>query len=125
VRIFEELRALGHKGGYGALTAANACAGWGVIVARGRLKAKPERLSTPLVLRSVLSVLLDHGDGAMAADTRRKTSLTLDAAALDAARALGVNVSAVADAALRHAVAEARRRKWLEENAAAFAEQAA
>lgn len=61
----------------------------------------------------------------MAVNTRRKTSLTLDAAALDAARALGVNVSAVADAALRHAVAEARRRKWLEENAAAFAEQAA
>lgn len=61
----------------------------------------------------------------MAATTRRKTSLTLDAAALDAARALGVNVSAVADAALREAVAEARRARWLADNAEAFKTQAA
>jgi len=56
---------------------------------------------------------------------RRKTSLTLDAEVLDAARDLGVNVSAVADEALRRAVADARRRRWLEDNAAAFAAQAA
>ncbi len=56
---------------------------------------------------------------------RKKTSLTLDAAALDAARDLGVNVSAVADEALRGAVAEARRRRWLKGNAAAFTAQAA
>lgn len=55
---------------------------------------------------------------------RRKTSLTLDAEALDAARELGVNVSAVADAALREAIAEARRQRWLEDNAEAFAAQA-
>lgn len=61
----------------------------------------------------------------MTAATRRKTSLTLDADALDAARALGVNVSAVADAALRRAVAEAQRCKWLDDNATAFAAQAA
>jgi antitoxin CcdA len=60
----------------------------------------------------------------MTAALRRKTSLTLDAAALDAARELGVNVSAVADAALRAAVEEARRRRWLAENAEAFAAQA-
>jgi antitoxin CcdA len=56
---------------------------------------------------------------------KRKTSLTLDAAALDAARALGINVSKVADAALRRAVADERRRRWQEENAAAFTAQAA
>ncbi len=56
--------------------------------------------------------------------TRRKTSLTLDAGLLDTARQLGINVSAVADAALRTAVAEARRREWRAENAAAFAAQA-
>lgn len=56
--------------------------------------------------------------------SRRKTSLTLDAAALEAARDLGINVSAVADAALRRAVAEARRRQWLDDNAQAFAAQA-
>lgn len=55
---------------------------------------------------------------------RTKTSVTLDAAALEAARELGVNVSAVADRALSEAVAAARRRRWLEENAAAFAAQA-
>ncbi|QEW18253.1 Post-segregation antitoxin (ccd killing mechanism protein) encoded by the F plasmid [Marinibacterium anthonyi] len=56
---------------------------------------------------------------------KRKTSLTLDAGALDDARALGVNVSAVADEALRRAVAEARQRRWVEDNAEAFAAQAA
>lgn len=56
---------------------------------------------------------------------KRKTSLTLDSEALDAARALGVNVSAVADEALQRAVAAARHRRWLEENADAFAAQAA
>ena len=60
----------------------------------------------------------------MGVQTRRKTSLTLDAGALDEARALGVNVSAVADAALREAVDAARRRQWLDENAGAFAAQA-
>lgn len=59
----------------------------------------------------------------MTTASKRKTSLSLDAAALDAARDLGVNVSAVADTALRLAVAEARQRRWLEENAEAFAAQ--
>jgi antitoxin CcdA len=57
--------------------------------------------------------------------TKRKTSVTIDAAALDAARDLGLNVSAVADTALQNAVADARRAKWLSENADAFARQAA
>lgn len=60
----------------------------------------------------------------MTAQPRRKTSLTLDAALLDDARALGLNVSALADEALRRAVSEARRQRWLEENAAAFEAQA-
>jgi antitoxin CcdA len=50
----------------------------------------------------------------MTAATKRKSSLTLDSAALDAARTLEINVSAVA---------EARRQNWLDENAAAFAAQ--
>ncbi len=60
----------------------------------------------------------------MSTATKRKTSLTLDASALDAAHGLGINVSAVAEAALLKAVAEARHRKWLEDNADAFARQA-
>lgn len=59
----------------------------------------------------------------MAHAARRKTSLSLDAEALDRARDLGINVSAVADSALRGAVAEAQRREWLAENADAFAAQ--
>jgi len=61
----------------------------------------------------------------MPSASKRKTSLTLDAVTLDFARDLGINVSAVADTALQHAVAEARRRNWLAENADAFAAQAA
>ncbi len=60
----------------------------------------------------------------MNAQPKRKTSLTLDAKALDEARQLGVNVSAVADDALRRAVQDARRKQWLDENADAFAAQA-
>ena len=56
---------------------------------------------------------------------KRKTSLPLDAGALDAARDPGISVSAVADAALRRAVSEERRRRRLEENAAAFEAKAA
>lgn len=59
----------------------------------------------------------------MVAAAKRKTSLTLDAEALEAARDLGINISAVAEAALMEAVASAQRRKWLDENAEAFAAQ--
>lgn len=59
----------------------------------------------------------------MVAATKRKTSLTLDAEALNCAKELGINISAVAEAALVGAVAEARRKKWLTENADAFAAQ--
>lgn len=55
---------------------------------------------------------------------KRKTSLTLNAAALDSAKELEINVSAVAEAALVRAIAEARRKRWLDENADAFAAQA-
>jgi len=59
----------------------------------------------------------------MVAATKRKTSLTLDAKALEGAKELGINVSAVAETALIEAVSRARRNKWLTENAGAFAAQ--
>ena len=59
----------------------------------------------------------------MPATPRRKTSLSLDAALLDDARSLGLNVSALAEDALRASVAEARHRQWLSDNAEAFAAQ--
>ena len=61
----------------------------------------------------------------MTSTTKRKTSLTLDAEVMDGAKALGINVSAVAEAALRNAVASARHVQWLQQNAEAFAAQAA
>lgn len=61
----------------------------------------------------------------MVSTTKRKTSLTLDAEVLDSAKALEINVSAVAEAALKKAVAEARHMQWLSENAKAFAAQSA
>ena len=59
----------------------------------------------------------------MVAAAKRKTTLTLDAEALEAARELGLNVSAVAEAALIEAVASAQRKRWLADNAEAFAAQ--
>ncbi len=61
----------------------------------------------------------------MVSSVKRKTSLTLDAEVLDGAKVLGINVSAVAEAALKSAVARARHMQWLNQNAEAFAAQAA
>ena len=61
----------------------------------------------------------------MVSTIKRKTSLTLDAEVLDSAKALNINVSSVAEAALKNAVASARRMHWLKQNTKAFAEQAA
>jgi antitoxin CcdA len=57
--------------------------------------------------------------------TKRKTSLALDAHALDEAKALDINVSAVVEGALKNAVAQARQKQWLNQNAEALAAQAA
>ena len=59
----------------------------------------------------------------MTTTLKRKTSLTMDAAALDEAKELGLNVSALADEALKQAVKKARHQQWLEENAEAFKAQ--
>ena len=60
----------------------------------------------------------------MIAGIKRKTSLTLDALALDQAKELRINVSAVAETALLSAIASARNEQWLDDNADAFAAQA-
>ena len=51
---------------------------------------------------------------------RRAVNLSLDAALVEEARALGVNLSRAAEAGLAAAAAEARRRAWLAENAGAI-----
>lgn len=52
---------------------------------------------------------------------RKPANLTLDAALLEEARALGLNLSAAAEQGLRAAVAEAKAARWQAENAAALA----
>ena len=60
----------------------------------------------------------------MSAKTKRKTSFTLIATALDTAKELGINISAVAEDALLQAISEARKQAWQKENAQAFEAQA-
>ena len=53
----------------------------------------------------------ENGSSQIAPTTKRKTSLTLDAEVLDGAKALKVNVSAVAEAVLKNEEAYARYAK--------------
>ena len=54
--------------------------------------------------------------------TRRATSMTLDAALLDEARALGVNLSCAAEEGILLQVRAERARRWKEDNAEAIAD---
>lgn len=54
--------------------------------------------------------------------TRRATSMTLDAALLDEARSLGVNLSRAAEEGILIKVKEERARRWKEDNAEAIAD---
>jgi antitoxin CcdA len=56
----------------------------------------------------------------MTAQPRRSTSLSLDRALLDEARALGVNISRAAEAGVADALRIARARRWQAENAEAL-----
>ncbi len=56
---------------------------------------------------------------------RRATSMTLDAALLDEAKALGVNISRAAEQGVAAALKAARAEAWKRENAQAIAERAA
>lgn len=57
----------------------------------------------------------------MTTTARRRTNITVEADLLDEARDLGLNVSAIARAALAAEVAKAREQAWQDENRAAFA----
>lgn len=52
-----------------------------------------------------------------------RTNVSLSANTLADARALGLNVSAISDAALAKAVSAAKAKAWAEENAEALAER--
>jgi antitoxin CcdA len=53
---------------------------------------------------------------------RRATSMTMDAALLDEAKALGVNISRAAEQGVAAALKAARAEAWKRENAEAIAE---
>jgi antitoxin CcdA len=56
---------------------------------------------------------------------KQRTNITLTAANLAAARELGLNVSAISDAAVAEAVRAAKSEAWARENAEAIAERRA
>ena len=56
---------------------------------------------------------------------KQRTNVSLTASTLAAARTLGLNVSAISDAALAEAVRAARAEAWARENAEAIAERRA
>jgi antitoxin CcdA len=56
---------------------------------------------------------------------KRRTNVSLTASNLAAARELGLNVSAISDAALAEAVRAAKAEAWARENAEAIAERCA
>jgi antitoxin CcdA len=56
---------------------------------------------------------------------KQRTNITLSATNLAAARELGLNVSAISDAALAEAVRAAKADAWARENAEAIAERRA
>jgi len=56
---------------------------------------------------------------------KQRTNVSLTASTLVAARELGLNVSAISDAALADAVRAARADAWVRENAEAIAERRA
>lgn len=60
-----------------------------------------------------------------AASEKQRTNITLTASNLAAARELGLNVSAISDAAVAEAVRMAKAKVWAEENAEAIAERRA
>lgn len=60
-----------------------------------------------------------------AASEKQRTNITLTATNLAAARELGLNVSAISDAALAEAVRAAQAEVWARENAEAIAERRA
>ena len=56
---------------------------------------------------------------------KQRTNVTLTAANLAAARELGLNVSAISDAAVAEAVRLAKAKAWTQENASAIEERRA
>jgi antitoxin CcdA len=69
--------------------------------------------------------MFQEGQMQQTAPEKQRTNITLTAVNLAAARELGLNVSAISDAALAEAVRAAKADAWARENAEAIAERRA
>jgi antitoxin CcdA len=56
-------------------------------------------------------------------DLKKRTTLTLTRGTVEQAQSMGLNLSAIADAAIAEAVRKARREAWAKEHAAALRAQ--
>jgi antitoxin CcdA len=72
-----------------------------------------------MILRYVFAYTSDAEEPPMPA-TRRATSLTLDSAMLDEAKALGVNISRAAESGIVSELKRAKAEAWKRENRAAI-----
>lgn len=72
-----------------------------------------------------MDIVLQEGLMSQTATEKQRTNVTLTATNLASARALGLNVSAISDAALAEAVRAAKADAWARENADAIAERRA
>lgn len=59
----------------------------------------------------------------MATAPKQRTNVSLDVETLSAARELGLNISAISNVALEHAVRTARQNAWHQDNADAIEER--
>jgi len=70
-------------------------------------------------------IVLMEGPMPQSTTEKQRTNVSLTASNLAAARELGLNVSAISDAALAEAVRAAKAEAWARENAEAIAERRA
>lgn len=68
----------------------------------------------------MMRMISPHAPRRSSRASTRATNLSLDAALVDEAKQLGVNISLAAARGLEQAVAKIRAERWLEENRAAF-----
>ena len=95
------------------------------VIRRG-IRANMEVIPVPLHYTPFMCIFHVTQEGSMQTTAeKQRTNITLTAENLAAARELGLNVSAISDAAVGEAVRAARAAAWASDNAAAISERRA
>tara|TARA_Y100001001_G_scaffold46455_1_gene41747 strand:- start:3814 stop:4179 length:366 start_codon:yes stop_codon:yes gene_type:complete len=95
------------------------------VIRRG-IRANMEVIPVPLHYTPFMCIFHVTQEGSMQTTAeKQRTNITLTAENLAAARELGLNVSAISDAAVGDAVRAARAAAWASDNAAAISERRA